>query len=164
MPELIQQFFLVKIGVIQTYLLWFLLGSFTVATLSDLKHMSAQKEFVQIWIIFVIAMLMTDFYYLYYLNDNFVYLLVKWGLLFVFLPLYFHCLHHVAWGDVLAKMAACSLLSPLLIVIFVLLIRIIDSLTRRLWQKWGSKGFYPFMPVIFFTTVVLIAISLFVIK
>ncbi|MDD4996056.1 MAG: hypothetical protein PHW15_01070 [Patescibacteria group bacterium] len=160
--QFISQFFLIKIGAIQAYLLWFLLGSFTVATLSDLKHMSAQREFLEIWVLFIVAMLATDFYYQVYLTDNLIYLLIKWGLIIIFLPVYFHYIRHVAWGDVFAKMSACSLLSPLLIIIFIVLIRIIDFITRPLWKKRGNNRFYPFMPVIFFTTLILIIASIFI--
>jgi len=160
--QLIQQLLIINISNIQIYLLWFLLGSFTVATLSDLKHMSAQKEFVQIWFLFVLAMFLTDIYYNYYLEQNIIYLAIKWGIILVFLPVYFHYIRHVAWGDISAKMAACSLLPPVFILIFIVFIRIIDKLTRRLWQKWGKGGKYPFMPVIFFTTMLLIGISLFI--
>ncbi len=162
--QLIRQLLLVKISTIQVYLLWFLLGSFTVATLSDLKRMSAQREFLQIWILFVAAMFTTDLYYHGYLTYDLTYLLVKWGLIIIFLPVYFHYFRRIAWGDVFAKMSACSLLSPFLIIIFIILVRIIDATTRRLWQKWGNNRFYPFMPVIFFTTLFLIVISLFVFK
>jgi len=159
--SLIQQLLVIKISSVQVYLLWFLLGSFTVATLSDLKHMSAQKEFLQIWFLFAVAMFLTDIYYNYYLESNLAYLVIKWGLIFVFLPIYFHYIRRVAWGDISAKMAACSLLPPIFILIFIVFIRIVDKLTRRLWQKWGRGRSYPFMPVIFFTTLILIGISLF---
>lgn len=162
--QLIQQLFVLKISSIQVYLLWFLLGSFTVATLSDLKHMSAQKEFLQIWVLFVVVMFATDLYYHYHLDRNTVYLMVKWGLIFVFLPVYFHYIRRIAWADISAKMAACSLFSPLFIVVFIVFIRIVDQTTRRLWQKWGRGKSYPFMPVIFFTTLILTAISIFVFK
>ena len=33
----------------------FLLGSFTVATLSDLRRLSAQREFVEVWWLFIVA-------------------------------------------------------------------------------------------------------------
>lgn len=162
MTELIQQFLVIKITNIQVYLLWFLLGSFTVAALSDLKHMSAQREFLEIWMLFALAMLATDLYYYYYLETNVVYLFLKWGLIFIFIPFYFHFIRRVAWGDISAKMAACSLLPPFFIVIFVVLIRIIDKMTRRLWLKWGRGGFYPFMPVIFLATLISILAAVFI--
>jgi hypothetical protein len=44
----------------QQFGLAFLLGSFTVATWSDLKRLCAQREFVEIWLLFALAMLGHD--------------------------------------------------------------------------------------------------------
>ncbi len=46
----------------QLYGLIFLLGSFSVATLSDLKTMTAQREFMEVWILFILAFLAYDVY------------------------------------------------------------------------------------------------------
>src|ERR1700739_910530 len=40
----------------------FLLGSFAVATWSDLKHLSAQREFLEIWLAFLAGLLAFDVY------------------------------------------------------------------------------------------------------
>ncbi|MBL7053588.1 hypothetical protein ISS06_00075 [Patescibacteria group bacterium] len=157
--QLIDQLLIIKISAIQVYLLWFLLGSFTVATLSDLKYLSAQREFIEIWIIFTIAMLGTDIYYHYYLSANLVYLGIKWGIILIFLPIYFHYIQKVARGDVWAKMSACSLLPPFFIIVFIALIGIIDYLTKKIWMRFGRARAYPFMPVIFFTTILLMIIA-----
>lgn len=156
--ELIKSLFAIKLSAIQIYLLWFLLGSFTVATLSDLKNLSAQKEFLQIWIFFTLVMLGLDIYNHYFILENIPYLIVKWSLIIVVLPLYFHFLRKISWGDVFAKMAACSLFSPILIFVFFILVEIIDFFTRFIWRQWGSKKSYPFMPVIFLTTMVLLIV------
>lgn len=156
--DLIKSLFTVKLSVIQIYLLWFLLGSFTVATLSDLKNLSAQKEFLQIWIFFTLIMLGLDIYSHYFVLENIPYLVIKWGLIIIVLPLYFHFLRKISWGDVFAKMAACSLFSPILILIFFILVEIIDFFTRFIWKQWGDKKSYPFMPVIFLTTMVLLIV------
>lgn len=160
--QLLEQFLFVEITTVQIYLLCFLLGSFTVATLSDLKYLSAQKEFLEIWVLFILAMLIVDVYNYYHLGQNIIYLLVKWSLIVILLPVYFHWIRRIAWGDVFAKMAACSLFSPLFILAFMIIIRLIDATTRKLWQKWGRGRFYPFMPVIFLTTIFLLFVALFV--
>jgi hypothetical protein len=159
--ELIQSLFLIKLSNLQIYLLFFLLGSFTVATLSDLKHLSAQKEFFQIWILFVLVMLGTDIYHHFYVGENFIYFFIKWGLILLALPLCFHYLGKIAWGDVWAKMAACSLFSPFLILIFMVLITLINKLTRFIWKIWRKGNYYPFMPVILLTTLFLLTIFIF---
>lgn len=160
--EIFQQIFIIKISTIQIYLLWFLLGSFTVATLSDIKHLSAQREFLQIWLLFAFIMFATDIYYHYYLVHNTVYVLVKWGLIFIFIPVYFKTVQKVAWGDIFAKMAACSVLAPFFVVLFIIIIQIVDTISKRISIKRGRTGAYPFMPAIFFTTIVLLAIVIFI--
>lgn len=159
--ELIQSLFLIRLSGFQIYLLFFLLGSFTVATLSDLKHLSAQKEFLQIWVLFILVMLGADIYHHFYVMENFAYFFIKWGLILLALPLYFHALCRIAWGDVWAKMAACSLFSPFLILIFMVLITLINKLTRFIWKIWQKGKYYPFMPVIFLTTLFLLIIFVF---
>src|SRR5580704_12352311 len=61
----------------------FLLGSFAVATLSDLRRLSAQQEFVEVWLLFILGMLAFDLYDVYVGTDAERMLLVKWILIFV---------------------------------------------------------------------------------
>lgn len=160
--EIVQQFFVIKISTIQIYLLWFLLGSFTVAALSDIKHLSAQREFLHVWLLFTLAMFITDLYYHHYLAQNPVYLISKWFLIFMVIPVYFKTVVKVAWGDIFAKMAACSILPPFFTALFIIIIQIIDAITRRMMRIFGVGRAYPFMPAILFTTIVLLAIAMFV--
>ncbi|MFH1126185.1 MAG: hypothetical protein V1703_03590, partial [Candidatus Altiarchaeota archaeon] len=51
-----------SVGNLQFYGFLFLLGSFTVASLSDLKRMAAQKEFAEVWLLFTLAAFLYDFY------------------------------------------------------------------------------------------------------
>lgn len=160
--EIVQQFFIIKISTVQIYLLWFLLGSFTVATLSDIRHLSAQREFLYVWLLFALTMFITDLYYHYYIVQNIVYLVAKWFLIFIVIPVYFKTIVKVAWGDIFAKMAATSILPPAFIVLFVIIIQFIDSITRRIMRMFGIGRAYPFMPAIFFTTIVLLVITMYI--
>ena len=69
----------------QLYGLVFLIGSFTVATLSDLKYMKAQAEFVEVWILAFIVFLAIDIWRWENLDQTQT--MIKWGLVFVFFPL-----------------------------------------------------------------------------
>ncbi len=165
LEKFVQELFIFDITPIQIYLLWFLLGSFTVATLSDLKHLSAQREFLHVWILFVIAAFSVDFYHGYFLNEGIkFYLFLKWFLILIFFPLYFHYFCHIAWGDIFAKMAACSLFPPLLVIVFIILIRLTDFFTGFLWRRLGRGNLYPFMPVVFLVTLVLTIVFVFLAK
>src|SRR5260370_8851431 len=49
-----------RLALWQQFGLAFLLGSFAVATLSDLKRLSAQREFLEIWLLFLPVILAMD--------------------------------------------------------------------------------------------------------
>ena len=50
---------------VQLYGLVFLIGSLTVASLSDLRRMAAQKDFAEVWVVFTAAFFAYDFYRLF---------------------------------------------------------------------------------------------------
>lgn len=157
-----EQLLIMEIGQLQIYLLWFLLGSFTVATLSDLKHMSAQKEFLDVWVIFVISMFASDIYYNIYTNYKIYYLVAKWIIIFAILPILSRTVLRLAKGDIFAKMAACSLFPPVYAVAYLGIEFVIEKITSPLWKLFGKKTAYPFMPVVYVTLIImLIIISIF---
>src|SRR5271165_3477620 len=59
----------------------FLLGSFAVATLSDLRRLSAQTEFREIWMVFVLAALCHDLYKVHVGDASTTVVAVKWVLI-----------------------------------------------------------------------------------
>jgi len=143
----------------------FLLGSFAVATWSDLKRLSAQREFLEIWLAFLVGMLAFDVY------DARVrevaawqVLAVKWGLIVLFsflslgrlrLP---YGLFRLAPADAAALAAAASLLTPLLIILFYLGAKVLSLLIGPLLRRGPH---YPFMPVVSLATVAILAVALF---
>ena len=146
---------------LQIYGLFFILGSYSVATLSDLKRMSAQSEFVSVWAIIAIGLFIVDVYLLAREELPFDEFVVKWLLIVGFSVLshekvgvYFR----LATGDVVAMMAAAALLGPVGVIIFYVLVKIVDILTRPIWKSFGTETAYPFMPVIFLATVVVLAV------
>jgi uncharacterized membrane protein len=150
---------------IQLYALSFLLGSFSVATLSDLKRMSAQSEFVSVWAIIAIGLFIIDVYLVgtdKLAQDIFG---LKWVLVVAFsilsherVGLYFR----LATGDVVAMMSAAAIMGPLGVVIFYILVKVVDYVTRPIWKSFGTESAYPFMPSIFLTTAVVLSASWFI--
>src|SRR5215471_3285747 len=69
------------LGPAQQFGLAFLLGSFTVATWSDLKRLSAQREFVEIWLVFTLAMLGLDVWSVHVGGMPLERAGIKWGLI-----------------------------------------------------------------------------------
>ncbi|MCK5414221.1 MAG: hypothetical protein KAJ35_02440 [Thermoplasmata archaeon] len=150
---------------IQLYALSFLLGSFSVATLSDMKRMSAQSEFVSVWAIIAIGLFIIDVYLVG--TDKLAWDIfgLKWILIIIFsllsherVGVYFH----LATGDVVAMMSAAAIMGPLGVVIFYILVKLVDWVTRPIWKSFGTETAYPFMPPIFLTTAIVLFLAWFI--
>lgn len=140
----------------EVYGLFFLLGSFAVATLSDIKHMSAQREFMDVWWAVALVLLGIQLWQVGFEPD--LALLVKWGLVLVFGILSHRLVGlwlRLATADVAACVAAAMLLSPGLVVVYFLLLKLLAWPMSRMLAR--GKPAYPFMPVITLATVALLA-------
>jgi hypothetical protein len=149
---------------IQLYALAFLLGSFSVATLSDLKRMSAQSEFVSVWAIIAIGLFIIDVYLVGTDRMTWDIFGLKWILIVVFsllsherVGIYFR----LATGDVVAMMSAAAIMGPVGVVVFYVLVKVVDWATRPVWKSFGTETAYPFMPPIFLTTGIVLVVSWF---
>ena len=147
---------------LQIYGLMFLLGSYSVATLSDLKRMSAQSEFVSVWAIIAISLFVIDVYLVGTDKLDMNMFAAKWILIVIFSILCHErvgVLFHLATGDVVAMMAAAALLGPAGVIIFYILVKIVDLLTAPIWRSFGTETAYPFMPVIFLSTLIVLGLA-----
>lgn len=142
----------------EVYGLFFLLGSFAVATLSDLKHMSAQREFMDVWwvfaaVIFLLQMWLADF-------RPSGPLVLKWALVAVLCAL---CHRRVglwlrlATADVAAIAAAAALLSPGLVLGYFVLLKLLAMPAAFLLAR--SRPAYPFMPVVLLATLAIVVFA-----
>src|SRR5437667_12004776 len=59
----------------------FLLGSFAVATWSDLKYLSAQREFLEVWLFVVVAAVGHDAWRAYHGQADWGMLVLRWALI-----------------------------------------------------------------------------------
>lgn len=140
----------------EIYGLFFLLGSFVVATLSDIKHMSAQREFMDVWwavaaVLFALQLWQAD------LRPD-APLLVKWALVGLFGALCHRAVGlwlRLATADVAACVAAAMLLPPGLVVAYFLLLKILAWPLSKILAR--GKPAYPFMPVVTLATIALLA-------
>lgn len=135
----------------EAYGLFFLLGSFVVATLSDLKTMTAQREFMDVWWAFA-AIIFGIQAYASRLEPDAA-LLAKWGLVALFSILSHRLVGwwlRLATADVAACAAAASLLSPGLVLAFFVLLKLLSYPAS--WILARGKSAYPFMPVVTLTT------------
>src|SRR5262249_55257317 len=130
----------------QQFGLAFLLGSFSVATWSDLKRLSAQREFVEIWLFFVLSMLALDGYHAYLALTPAFRVGVKGGLIAVLSLLSRKqggVLFGLAPADVAALAAAASLLTPTLVALFYGIAKLIALAIRPLLAR--GRSVWPFM-------------------
>jgi hypothetical protein len=139
----------------------FLLGSFAVATLSDLRRLSAQREFLEVWVIFVAVVFAHDLYDNHQDGVTAGYLALKWGLIGLGSAVCWRgvgLLLRLAPGDVAALAAAASLLTPVLIVLFYLTAKLLALGVGPLLRRRGP--YWPFMPVVSLATLAVLALGL----
>lgn len=140
----------------------FLLGSFAVASLSDLKRLSAQREFLELWLVFTVGVLVYDAVVTWRADWAMWQVpAIKWGLisgLALFSWQRVGGIFHLARADVWACTAAAALLSPLLVLAFWVVLKLAALVLRPLLQK--GRGPWPFMPVVTVAVVVTLAASL----
>jgi hypothetical protein len=139
----------------EVYGLFFLLGSFVVATVSDVKHMSAQREFMDVWWAFGGVMLFVQLYLTDFRPPG--PLVVKWLLVVAFALVSHRSVGlwlRLATADVAACVAAASLLSPGLVVVFFVALKLLSYPFSAVLAR--GRAAYPFMPVVTAATLVLV--------
>ena len=155
-PSLVELFAL-QLSLLQVYGLFFLLGSFVVASISDLKHMAAQREFMDVWLAFAVLMGALDVWRTGFRPDEAF--LLKWALILVLSLVSWHrvgLLFKLARADVAAMAAAASLLQPGAVVLFFLLMK---GLSVPLGHGLRKGDAYPFLPVVTLATVALLGLA-----
>ncbi len=153
----------VSFGQATLFALWFLLGSQAVAGLSDLRRMAAQKEFMEVWILFVLVLVGVDLWYAYDGVSTWLEFGVKWALLVAVGLLSWRKvggLFRLARGDVWAILAVAAILNPLFIVVFVGVLKLSDTVMRPLLRPFGSGDAYPFIPVVVVATLATVGLIL----
>jgi len=87
---------------------------------------------------------------------------IKWGLIGVFLILwFFKVILKTAVGDALACVAVMSLLTPLFIIIFLIFLKLSEALMGPLLKAmFGGKDSYPFLPVVSIATIITLIVGL----
>jgi hypothetical protein len=144
----------------QQFGLAFLLGSFAVATWSDLKYLAAQREFVEVWLFFLVCVLVYDVVGVTSGDRRGSVVLLKWALIGAFSVL---SLRPVGWlfalapGDVAALAAAASLLPPVLVLVFYLTAKVLARFIGPVLAR--GRRHYAFMPVVSLATLVVLLLG-----
>jgi hypothetical protein len=144
----------------QQFGLAFLLGSFVVATWSDLKYLAAQREFLEVWLFFLGGVAIHDTWAAHAGHAGVVITSLKWALIALLSLLSLRAvgvLFRLAPGDVAALAAAASLLPPLLVVVFFGAARGFAWALGPMLAR--GRAFYPFMPVVSLATATVLALG-----
>ena len=155
-------------GLFQLLGMAFVLGNFFTATADDLDHMASTRGFLKTWTLIVLVVLALDmgslfWPHMYDMQKDMVPFIVKWILLLVFCTLSHEAvgvLFSNATGDVLAMASAGALLSPILIILFFVILKIVDLVERPVLRKFGNGDAYPFMPVVFTAYTIMLLLGL----
>ena len=155
-------YFSIEMTTAQFYGLFFLLGTFAVAALSDLKKLAAQREFFEVWLVFILAMF---FYDVYTKSDTNIFVL-KWILIFAFAALSSRetgVIFSLEIADIAAISATAALLNPFYIVVYYIALWITNRILTPVLSGALSglkKKEYPFMPIVFTSTAIVILVGL----
>ncbi len=138
----------------------------TAAALSDLRHMSAQTEIVEVWgAILAFAVFVDIVGNRGRLGDPdlAIPLATKYAIL-IALCVGSHervgLIFRVASGDVLALAAGAVFLSPVLVLGYFALVKLFDILERPILRRFGTRSGYPFIPVVFSATLIMFIVGL----
>jgi len=151
---------MVNVDQLQFYGFLFLLGSFTVASLSDLKRMAAQKEFAEVWVLFTLVFLGYDFYKLSSMPiEAFI---VKWSMIIIFAIFswkYFGVVLSLSEMDLTAACAAMALMNPALIAAYYIALIFFKILLKPILNNFGDDISIPFLPVILTATTAVLLLA-----
>jgi len=163
MYPVFEEWFMPEFNLLQMLGLAFVLGSLYIATISDLKYMRVVHENITGWSIIIALLACIDIYSHYTTYSGMQILAVKWlliGVLCLLSTSRFGVLFKLAKADVVAIAAACALLEPATVVLFFVLLKVLDKLEEPLLRRAGDRSGYPFLPVVFSATLVMLAFAL----
>jgi hypothetical protein len=139
----------------------FLLGSFTVATLSDLKYLAAQREFLEVWLGIVGVVFVVQVIGLVRSPTDWPIFALRWSLIIGFCLLSWRkvgILFRLAFGDVAALAAAACLLPTLFIALLFVFAKVFAWGLRPFLA--GNRTTWPFMPVVTLATLAILVLGL----
>lgn len=142
------------------YALVFLLGSLSVASLSDIKRMAAQPDFFHIWALFVALMFASDLYIQLEQPSPYPFAFKYLLILLVVVVSTSKRVTHLATMDVFALAALFSAVGPDMILFGIPTLLLANEVMKLVLSSSSRGGAYPFLPTVFVTNLVLLALSL----
>lgn len=132
---------------IQLFSLFFLLGAFTVKSISELENWHTRRDMKELWIFFLIGFAIFDGVVRPYGNKE---LGIKWAMVIgVGVLFYLKDIEMIVWDDKIALLSAMAILTyiliPLLLGLYVLFLWLLKT---RLRHKFSHSDDIPTMPLI----------------
>ncbi len=161
MLEQFAEAFYFEMSIYQIYALFFLMGSLTVASISDIKNTAAQKEFFHFWLVFTGVMFFVDIYPNIIEGQYFAVFSAKWIIIAVFCILSSRSVgvfFGLAKMDVAAVAAISSLFNIYSVIIFFVLLKVVSLIERPLLS---SDERYPFLPVVLTSALIILLANLY---
>lgn len=145
----------------QIYILLFLVGAFTVKTLSEMMNWSSRSDMSLLWILFLLVLFVHDAAYQPY---SIMEMVLKWGLVGVVASCcYMSYFDFIMKDDKIALLVSISILSFLLVILVMLLFLAMVLFFRKkleyLYQQAGSEKI-PTMPII--TSSLIVSVMLYI--
>ncbi len=161
---------------VQFYGLIFLLGSFTVAAVSDLRRMLAQRDFAEVWFVFTGIFFVYDAYLSLSENFSFSNFILKWAIIGIFALLsykFVNLLFSLSLMDITAICAVGSLLDITYLVAFYIMLIVINEILKPFLKDITKRHItpapavvdridvYPFLPVVLVSTFLILVLAWF---
>ena len=143
------------------YGLIFLLGSLTVASLSDLRRMAAQQDFAEVWAAFTGIMFLYDTYLATTSNLPLLIFAAKWLLILAIAVATTTKIHFgISLMDISAIAALLACVNPAHIIAALVMLLILGELMNPLLKNFGEAGAYPYLPIVLTTTLLIILLHI----
>ena len=142
---------------IQAYALVFLLGSYSVAALSDLRRMAAQSDFAEVWVAVSGFLFSVDVYLLLSGALPVESFIIKWvAILALSMVALLMRSASIAPMDVAAAAATAAALPPASAALYFVFIAVVGELLSPVLRRFGSDGAYPFLPAVFVSSAIVV--------
>jgi len=146
---------------LQFYGLIFLLGSFTVSSISDLKRLAAQKDFAEVWGLYTLTAFIIDGITNTGDPNNLALVALKWMLIITVAVITTtnKLGIRLAMMDTAAITALASTLPPIQAITSLILILLLNEILTPILRNISKSNAYPFLPIIWLANLTYITIN-----
>lgn len=145
---------------LQFYALFFMLGAFTVKSLSEMVNWSGRRDIYELWLLLFIGFILHDAILRPY---RIRYMLLKWTVIsLVFILFLYKDIHYIVRDDKVALLASMSILPfiPMMMVLGIY-VALTLSMKKLLRDRFSHSKMIPTMPVLTVALISTLMVSFF---